>query len=68
MGGGRLAPVPSSGPFQRFKWAESALVETGNFDDFANIPFGREVNLKMKWPVLPPIPGAEQVHTVKSKS
>ena len=42
-------------------------IETGNFDDFHDIPFSQEANLQMKWSVLPTIPGTKQYDTTSKQ-
>ncbi|PFH48242.1 hypothetical protein AMATHDRAFT_150363 [Amanita thiersii Skay4041] len=44
-------------------FGETVAVQTGNFEDFANIPFTTEIFVKDRWPVLAEMKGTQQVDT-----
>jgi len=42
-------------------FGDAQAIQTGNFSDFANIPFGTELFVKDRWSGLSPISNAAQV-------
>ncbi|EJT99575.1 hypothetical protein DACRYDRAFT_23671 [Dacryopinax primogenitus] len=45
-------------------FGESQAIQTGNFRDFAKVPFGTELFVKDRWTGIPEVPGAAQVQAM----